>query len=93
MPLAEAQGAWVAEHLPGEYRLPSPGQMRDQIAKDMQAMRKRYVSSKRRTMQVGFDDYLLELGQERRAAARRAAAASCLPQVSTRAATQAAAAA
>jgi dimethylaniline monooxygenase (N-oxide forming) len=81
MPLAEAQGEWVAEYLRGEYRLPSPGQMRDHIAKDMQAMRKRYVSSKRHTIQVDFDEYLLKLAAERREGAKRAAAASYSPQV------------
>ena len=81
MPLAEAQGEWVAQYLHGEYRLPSPEQMRDHIAKDMEAMRKRYVSSKRHTIQVDFDEYLLRLEGERREGARRAAAASYAPQV------------
>src|SRR5687767_10639862 len=81
MPLAEAQGEWVAEYLHGEYRLPSPEQMRDHIAKDMAAMRKRYVSSKRHTIQVDFDEYLFKLAEERRAGARRAAAASYARQV------------
>ena len=34
-------------------------------------MRKRYVASKRHTMQVDFDNYLYALGRERRAGARR----------------------
>jgi thioredoxin reductase len=72
MPLAEAQGRWLAEYLRGEYHLPSPPAMRDDIARDMEAMRKRYVSSKRHTVQVDFDEYLHELGKERRAGAERA---------------------
>ena len=38
-------------------------------------MRKRYVASKRHTMQVDFDSYLVELEQEQRAGRKRAAAA------------------
>ena len=40
------------------------------IAKDMEAMRKRYVSSKRHTIQVDFDEYLFKLAGERREGAR-----------------------
>jgi hypothetical protein len=46
--------------------------MRDWIRKDQAAMRKRYVSSKRHTIQVDFDEYLLKLAKERREGARRA---------------------
>jgi hypothetical protein len=35
-------------------------------------MRKRYVASKRHTIQADFDDYMRELHQERRAGAHRA---------------------
>jgi hypothetical protein len=38
----------------------------------MAAMRKRYVASKRHTIQVDFDDYLHALEKERRAGAERA---------------------
>jgi hypothetical protein len=38
-------------------------------------MRKRYVSSKRHTIQVDFDEYLFKLAGERREGARRAAEA------------------
>ena len=37
-------------------------------------MRKRYVASKRHTIQVDFDDYLHALAKERRAGAQRARA-------------------
>ena len=42
-------------------------------------MFKRYVASKRHTMQVDFDDYLYALERERRAGARRVrgAASGC----------------
>ena len=42
-------------------RLPSPAEMQRDIASDQAAMRKRYVASKRHTIQVDFDDYLYAL--------------------------------
>jgi dimethylaniline monooxygenase (N-oxide forming) len=75
MPLAEAQGAWIADYLRGEYRLPARAALRADIERDQRAMRKRYVASKRHTIQVDFDDYLHDLETERRAGARRARAA------------------
>jgi hypothetical protein len=72
MPLAEAQGKWVAKYLRGEYALPSKDEMQARIDADVRAMRARYVSSKRHTMQVDFDDYLFDLGREIRAGEKRA---------------------
>jgi dimethylaniline monooxygenase (N-oxide forming) len=74
MPLAEAQSAWVGDHLRGEYALPSPAELRRDIASDQAAMRKRYVASKRHTIQVDYDDYLYTLDAERRAGGERARA-------------------
>ena len=75
MPLAEAQGQWIADFLRGEYLLPEPATLRGEIERDQRAMRRRYVASKRHTIQVDFDDYLHELERERRAGAARARAA------------------
>ncbi|MFZ2112851.1 MAG: NAD(P)-binding domain-containing protein [Solirubrobacteraceae bacterium] len=72
MPLAETQGAWVGDYLRGEYALPSPAGLHRDIASDQAAMRKRYVASKRHTIQVDFDDYIYALDAERRAGAERA---------------------
>jgi dimethylaniline monooxygenase (N-oxide forming) len=72
MPLAEAQGRWVADELSGAYARPSAGEMRAEIARREKAMRKRYVSSKRHTIQVDFEEYLRDLERERRAGAQRA---------------------
>jgi dimethylaniline monooxygenase (N-oxide forming) len=72
MPLAEAQGQWLADYLKGEYALPSPEEMAADIQADQAAMRKRYVASKRHTIQVDFADYLLAVDKERRAGAERA---------------------
>jgi hypothetical protein len=89
MPLAEAQGAWVGDHLLGDYALPEPSQMRADIVADQAAMHARYVASKRHTIQVDFDDYLHALASERREGAERARArgflppAQCLPSAAT----------
>ena len=72
MPLAEAQGQWVASYLKGEYALPSREDMEADMARERARMFARYVKSKRHTMQVDFDDYLADLGKERRRGAARA---------------------
>jgi dimethylaniline monooxygenase (N-oxide forming) len=74
MPIAETQGAWVGDHLLGDYALPSRAAMRADIAAENAAMNRRYVPSKRHTIQVDFDDYLHELANERRAGGERARA-------------------
>ncbi len=74
MPLAEAQGSWVGDYLLGDYELPSDAEIRADIAADQAAMRKRYVASKRHTIQVDYDDYLHDLAKERDAGAERARA-------------------
>ena len=75
MPIAEAQGSWVASYLKGEYALPPRSQLLRDIAEDTAAMRSRYVASKRHTIQVDFDDYLFDTDRERRRGAQRARAA------------------
>jgi dimethylaniline monooxygenase (N-oxide forming) len=72
MPLADAQSRWVADHLSGRYALPDAAAMRRDIAEERKRMFKRYVASKRHTMQVDFDDYLVALGKELAAGAERA---------------------
>jgi dimethylaniline monooxygenase (N-oxide forming) len=72
MPIAEAQGKWLADHATGRYRLPSEPAMHAAIARDRLAMNRRYVRSARHTMQVDFDEYLWRLARERRAGVARA---------------------
>jgi dimethylaniline monooxygenase (N-oxide forming) len=91
MPLAEAQGAWVADTLRGDYLPPSGAEQRADIAADLAAMAKRYVSSKRHTIQVDFDEYLADVAKERRAGAQRARAAGFPLPVEPRVGTEAAA--
>jgi hypothetical protein len=71
MPLSEAQGQWIAAYLRGEYALPAPATLREDMERERAKMFKRYIASKRHTMQVDFDNYLYALGRERRAGARR----------------------
>ncbi len=47
--------------------------MQRAIGQDMAAMSKRYVTSKRHTIQVDFEDYLAALERERRDGGQRAA--------------------
>ena len=66
MPLAEAQAEWVADLLGGRAALPSAEQMRAEIAAEEGRMRKRYVASKRHTIQVDFHPYLRTIRRERK---------------------------
>lgn len=86
MPLAEAQGRWVAAYLRGEYRLPDRARMEADIARDRARMFRRYVASKRHTMQVDFDNYLFGLRVEMLRGGRRARAAGGALPVPARAA-------
>jgi cation diffusion facilitator CzcD-associated flavoprotein CzcO len=72
MPLAEAQGKWVAEYLTGNYALPPPREMERDMEQERKAMFERYVPSRRHTMQVDFDDYMLKLEKELAAGRKRA---------------------
>jgi dimethylaniline monooxygenase (N-oxide forming) len=86
MPIAEMQSRLVAEHLLGEYALPSNAQMQ----RDMQAMlrrqERRYRASKRHTIQVDSSNYMVELDDERRAGLARARARDFAPAAPSRAA-------
>ncbi|AKU98942.1 Monooxygenase [Labilithrix luteola] len=73
MPLAEAQGKWIAKYLRHEYELPPPAEMRRTMDEERERMFARYVKSKRHTMEVDFDDYLLDLEHEIRRGKRRSA--------------------
>jgi cation diffusion facilitator CzcD-associated flavoprotein CzcO len=73
MPLAEEQSHWVADIISGVVDLPSVPEMRAQIASYDTALRRRYVASKRHTIQVDFHKYRSEIRKER-LTRRRAAA-------------------
>jgi cation diffusion facilitator CzcD-associated flavoprotein CzcO len=90
MPLAEAQSEWVADLLEGRVTLPSDADMRREIAAYHRAVRRRYVRSKRHTIQVDFLEHLAELRKERAEGARRGGQSRALPVTPNRAATAAA---
>ena len=75
MPLAELQSAWICDHLAGRYHLPPSAELRADIEAERAARFKRYVASRRHTMEVDFDDYVLAARRERRRGERRAARA------------------
>ncbi len=64
MPLAEAQGRWIASLLRGEYTLPPAAEMRAVIAEQRAAHRKRFYSSPRHTMEVDFDEWMRDSERE-----------------------------
>ena len=71
MPLAEAQAHWIADLVTGVGRLPSKAQMRREIATYDAKLRKRYVASKRHTIEVDFHAYRSEIEKERKQARKR----------------------
>jgi hypothetical protein len=72
MPLAEAQCEWIADLLGGRATLPPAGEMKREIAKEERKMGRRFVTSKRHTVEVDFHPYLREIRRERKRAAQPA---------------------
>jgi dimethylaniline monooxygenase (N-oxide forming) len=69
MPLAEAQSEWIADLLAGRASLPAEAEMRKEIDAEEERQRKRFVASKRHTVEVDFYPYLREIRRERKRAA------------------------
>jgi len=72
MPVAERQGVLISEALEGRYALPSRPEMEAEIDATRAAMKKRYVASKRHTIQVDQEAYMRELLKELEAGRERA---------------------
>jgi hypothetical protein len=72
MPLAEAQSEWVADLLEGKAALPPADEARREISRYHQRSARRYLASKRHTIEVDFLAHLKEIERERRSGARRA---------------------
>ena len=72
MPIAEAQSEWVADLIQDRASLPSAEAMRREISAHEKAMRKRFVASKRHTIEVDFHPYLREIRRERKRSAQPA---------------------
>jgi dimethylaniline monooxygenase (N-oxide forming) len=68
MPIAEAQSEWVADLISGRAQLPPATAMREQISEEEAKQRKRFVASKRHTVEVDFYPYLREIRRERKRA-------------------------
>jgi cation diffusion facilitator CzcD-associated flavoprotein CzcO len=66
MPLAEAQAHWIADLIEGTATLPTAAEMRREIHRYRERMRRRYVASKRHTIEVDFQEYLADLKRLRR---------------------------
>jgi hypothetical protein len=66
MPIAEAQCDWVADLLTGRAALPSTTEMRSEIAAYDRWLKKRFVASKRHTIEVDFHPYLRQIRHERK---------------------------
>ena len=66
MPIAEAQSEWIADLLTDGAALPPAAEMRKEIAAYERWMDKRFVSSKRHTIEVDFHPYLREIRKERK---------------------------
>ncbi len=64
MPIAERQGVLIGEAIRGAYELPSRAEMLRDIDRHQEKMRRRYVASKRHTIQVDFEIYMRELAKE-----------------------------
>jgi thioredoxin reductase len=71
MPIAEAQSEWVADLLSGRGSLPGEAEMREAVGETERRMQRRYVASKRHTIQVDFHPYLREIRRERKLAVQR----------------------
>jgi cation diffusion facilitator CzcD-associated flavoprotein CzcO len=66
MPIAEAQSEWVADLIEGKVELPDQERMRRVIEREDRRMARRYVASKRHTIQVDFMPYMRTIRRERR---------------------------
>lgn len=73
MPLAEVQCDWVAELIAGEGALPERLEMQREIALEQANMGRRFVNSKRHTVEVDFDPYMRAIQKERKSSRERAA--------------------
>ncbi|MBJ7471842.1 MAG: NAD(P)-binding domain-containing protein [Solirubrobacteraceae bacterium] len=75
MPLAEAQGRVIADHLCGDYHPVPVSERADQVALEEAISRERYPAARRVRLQVDPVDYPVALEKERRAGHLRARAA------------------
>lgn len=87
MPIAEMQSQWMADYLTGRYHLPDTATMVEAMFDEHQAMKSRFVESKRHTIQIDCMQYTFNLRKEWRKGAKRARKASFQLPVKARAKT------
>lgn len=68
IPLAEAQSEWIADLLTSKAALPPAPEMRKEIVDYDRWLKKRFVASKRHTIEVDFHPYLRDIRKERKRA-------------------------
>jgi dimethylaniline monooxygenase (N-oxide forming) len=66
MPIAELQSEWIADVVEGRVALPGRATMVREIEREQRALRRRYIASKRHTIQVDYWPYLRQLRRERK---------------------------
>ena len=66
MPIAETQAEWIADLLTGRAALPPVAEMQKEVADYERWLKKRFVASKRHTIEVDFHPYLRAIGRERK---------------------------
>ena len=74
MPLAQAQGEWVAEIINGEVQLPAQQHIRSRMKDEHERNLKQFYASPRHTMEVDFDNFIWDMKRERKAGRARAPA-------------------
>jgi hypothetical protein len=72
MPIAEAQAKLVADCLAGRYAPPPASEMQRAAAAERASVARRYVRSRRHTMQVDFDEFMRALKKEHARGRKRA---------------------
>lgn len=72
MPIAEVQSRIVGDHLLGEHALPDAAEMERDVQRMLRRQARRYLASKRHTIQVDFSNHMVELADEAKAGAERA---------------------
>lgn len=60
MPIAEAQSRWIVEYLAGGYHLPSRDAMLRSVEREREYVDASFVKAPRHTLEIPFDEYLIE---------------------------------
>jgi cation diffusion facilitator CzcD-associated flavoprotein CzcO len=72
MPIAECQARWMAKYISGAYHLPPREQMEKAMRDEHEAIKGRYVASKRHTIQINCLEYTYDLYREMKKGFHRA---------------------